>query len=199
MSKQKIKKQLKQKDKTYSVSRTFLKKGGLKQNPSVPTKVGTASFEKGSSLETLEEKMEEILKILRERSWTIGVMESCTGGAVANCTTNIPGSSDVFGEGKVTYCNEAKIKAGVDKEIIEKFGVFSREVAEEMARKAIGDLGVGVTGNLPGVVYVSVRVEEKVESIKLKVESKNKNKIEARKEMKEQVVERVVEMINDNL
>lgn len=40
--------------------------------------------------------MEEVIKILRERHWTIGVMESCTGGATANCITNIPGASDVF-------------------------------------------------------------------------------------------------------
>ena len=171
---------IKNKYKTHSTSRTSLKNGGLKQNPSVPTKVGTAPLEKGSSLETLEEKMEKIIKILRKRGWTIGVMESCTGGAVANCITNIPGASDVFGEGKVTYCDEAKIKAGVDKKIIKKWGVYSKETAEEMARKVnpptasspdssanqedkqIGwaGTGIGVTGNLsyPREVFVALRV-----------------------------------------
>lgn len=145
--------------------------------------------------------MEKIVKILRKRGWTIGVMESCTGGAVANCITNIPGASDVFGEGKVTYCDEAKIKAGVDKKIIKKWGVYSKETAEEMARKVEANIGIGVTGNLsfPREVFVALRVGEKVESIKFKVESKNKNKIEARKEMKEQVVERVVGMIIENI
>ena len=143
--------------------------------------------------------MEKIIKILRKRGWTIGVMESCTGGAVANCITNIPGSSDVFGEGKVTYCDEAKIKAGVDKKMIEKYEGISQEVAEEMARKVEATVGIGVTGNLPGKVFLAVRVGEKVESIKFKVESKNKNKIEARKEMKEQVVEKVVELIIENI
>ncbi len=149
----------------------------------------------------VEEKMEKIVKILRKRGWTIGVMESCTGGAVANCITNIPGASDVFGEGKVTYCDEAKIKAGVDKKIIKKWGVYSKETAEEMARKVEANIGIGVTGNLsfPREVFVALRVGEKVESIKFKVESKNKNKIEARKEMKEQVVERVVGMIIENI
>ena len=83
----------------------------------------------------IEKKMEEVIKILRERHWTIGVMESCTGGAIANYITNIPGASDVFECGLVTYCNKAKIKAGVDKKNIEKFGVYSIEIAEEMARK----------------------------------------------------------------
>ena len=147
----------------------------------------------------IEEKMEKIIKVLRKRHWTIGVMESCTGGAVANCITNIPGVSDVFGEGQVTYSIDSKIKAGVDRKIIEEFGVFSKETAEEMARKIKSDIGVGVTGNLnyPRKVFVAVRVGKKVESIKFKVESKNKNKIKARKEMKEQVVEKVVEMINE--
>lgn len=70
----------------------------------------------------IEKKMEEVIKILRERHWTIGVMESCTGGAIANCITNIPGASDVFECGLVTYCNKAKIKAGVDKKILKNLG-----------------------------------------------------------------------------
>ena len=156
----------------------------------------------------IEEKMEEIIKILRKRHWTIGVMESCTGGAVANCITNIPGASDVFKEGKVTYSDEAKIRSGVDEKIIRKWGVYSIEVAEEMARKIDqpkagtfrrAGVGVGVTGNFPGEVYIAVRIGKKIESIKFKVESKNKNKIKARKEMKEQVVEKVVGMIIENI
>jgi len=148
-----------------------------------------------------ENKMEEVIKILKKRNWTIGVMESCTGGAVVNCITNIPGASDVFDEGRVTYSSEAKIRAGVDEKIIQKYGVYSIETAEEMARKATGDLGVGVTGNLnfPEEVFVGLRVKDQVKSIKFKVQSKNKNETEARKEKKEQVVERVVEMITDNL
>ena len=157
----------------------------------------------------IDQKIKKILEILKERHWTIGVMESCTGGAMANCITNIPGASDVFECGLVTYCNEAKIKAGVDKEIIKKWGVYSIEVAEEMAKKTIGNVGVGVTGNLPGNVFVAVRIETNVESRKLKVESNNKDKIEdrlgelrrveARIQMKKQVVERVIEMLIENI
>ena len=147
----------------------------------------------------IEEKMEKIIKILKKRGWTIGVMESCTGGAVADCITNIPGASGVFECGLVTYCNEAKIKAGVDKEMIEKFGVVSKEVAKEMATKIKGDVTVGVTGNLPGEVFVAVRIENQVESKKFKVESKNGNKIEARIEMKSSMVEKVVEIIIENI
>jgi PncC family amidohydrolase len=147
----------------------------------------------------LDQKIKNILEILRKRGWYIGVMESCTGGAVVNAVTNIPGASDVFKCGLVTYSDEAKIKARVDEKIIKKFGVYSIEVAEEMARKIEGDIGVGVTGNInnPTEVYVAVRIKNQVISIKLKVESKNRNEIEARKEKKNQVVEKVVDMIID--
>jgi PncC family amidohydrolase len=149
----------------------------------------------------IDQKIKNILEILRKRNWTMGVMESCTGGAIANCITNIPGASDVFEVGKVTYSVKAKIEAGVDEEIIKKFGVYSIETAEEMARKIEGEVGIGVTGNMnnPAEVFVAVRVGDKVKSKKLKVESKNKNEIMARKEKKMKVVERVVEMIDDNL
>jgi PncC family amidohydrolase len=136
--------------------------------------------------------IEEILKNLKKRHWYIGIMESCTGGAIANLVTNIPGASDVFKEGKVTYSDEAKIKAGVDEKIIEKYGVYSIETAEEMARKIEGEVGVGVTGNLPGMVYIAIKIENKIKSEKLELKSDLKDEIEARKEMKKEVVERVL-------
>ena len=129
----------------------------------------------------------------------MGVMESCTGGAMADAVTNIPGASDVFDEGKVTYSVESKIRVGVRKEIIEEFGVYSAETAGEMACVSRGEVGVGITGNLPGEVFVAVRIKDQVKSIKFKVESENSNKIEARKKMKREVVKKVAEMVNDNL
>ena len=149
----------------------------------------------------MKKQIENILDILRKRCWTLGVMESCTGGAISNEITNIPNASDVFKEGQVTYSDEAKIKAGVDRKIIKNFGVYSIETAEEMARKISGDIAVGVTGNMndPAEVFVAVRIEKKIWSEKFLVGSKNKNEIEARKEKKIKVVEKVMEMIIDNL
>lgn len=149
----------------------------------------------------IDQKIKKILEILKKRNWCMGIMESCTGGAMANCITNIPGASDVFKYGLVTYSDEAKIKAGVEEKIIKKFGVYSIETAEEMARKIVGNVGVGITGKMndPAEVFVAIRIENKVESRKFKVESKNKNEIKAREEKKMKVVERVVEMIIDNL
>ncbi len=147
----------------------------------------------------IEQKMEKILEILKKRNWRIGIMESCTGGAIANAVTNIPGASDVFDESQVTYSVESKIRAGVGKEIIEEFGVYSAETAGEMACVSRGEVGVGITGNLPGEVFVAIRIENKVESRKFKVESENENKIEARKEMKREIVKGVVEMVYHSL
>ena len=171
---------------------------GLEQNPSV---LRTAPLDEGEQLEKkLDNKIKKILEILRGRGWCIGVMESCTGGAIANCLTNIPGASDVFKCGLVTYCDGAKVKAGVDEEIISKYGVYSKQTAEEMARKIEGEVGVGVTGNMnnPAEVFVAVRIKDQVKSIKLKVKSKDEDEIKARKEKKRKVVEKVVKMIISN-
>jgi len=145
----------------------------------------------------IKNNTEKIIENLKKRKWCIGVMESCTGGAIINSITNIPGASDVFKEGKVAYSDEAKIRAGVDEKIIKKYGVYSIEVAKEMARKIGGEVGIGVTGNLnfPGVVYIAVRIEDKVLQSRMVLKSELKNKIEARKEMKREVVERVWKMI----
>ena len=87
----------------------------------------------------------EIVKKLTEMNLTISTMESCTGGGISNEITNISGASSVFREAYVTYSNEAKIKQGVSKDIIEKYTVYSPEVAIEMARavkqKASSNIG----------------------------------------------------------
>lgn len=96
--------------------------------------------------------MKEVVELLKEKCETISVMESCTGGYIAHEITNIDGSSNVFAFGAVTYSNEYKIKMGVPKGVIEKYTVYSIEVAREMA-KAISNFtnstyGVGITGKL---------------------------------------------------
>ena len=87
-----------------------------------------------------------------EKGKTISTMESCTGGGICNAITNIPDASRVFNFSAVTYANDFKIKMGVKKELIEKYSVYSMEVASSMA-KAISEYtnsnyGIGVTGKL---------------------------------------------------
>lgn len=96
--------------------------------------------------------MKEIVELLIQRKKTISTMESCTGGMVANEITNIPGASEIFQLGIVSYSNHMKEKYGMDPSIIEKYTVYSMEVAREMARLATvngeSDYGVGITGTL---------------------------------------------------
>jgi nicotinamide-nucleotide amidase len=94
----------------------------------------------------------EIIRELSEKNLTISTMESCTGGGIANEITNISGASMVFKEAYITYSNEAKIKRGVSQEVIEKYTVYSPEVAKEMAKvvkqKTGSDYSIGITGQL---------------------------------------------------
>jgi nicotinamide-nucleotide amidase len=99
-----------------------------------------------------EVELEEIVgKLLKEKSLSISVAESCTGGYISHRITNISGSSTYFNRGVVTYSNEAKIELlHVGDELIRKFGAVSEEVARAMAegiRNVSGtDVGVSVTG-----------------------------------------------------
>lgn len=99
--------------------------------------------------------MKELVEILIKQNKTVSTMESCTGGGLVNAITNIPNASRVISMSVVTYSNEAKIKMGVSKDTIDKYSVYSLEVAKEMA-KCISSLadssyGIGVTGKLKKV------------------------------------------------
>lgn len=77
--------------------------------------------------------------------------ESCTGGLIAGAITAVPGSSQWFERGFVTYDNQAKIELlGVRAETLQRFGAVSRETALQMASGAVGrshaDMAVAVTG-----------------------------------------------------
>ena len=96
--------------------------------------------------------MERVVKKLIELNKTISTMESCTGGEIVNAITNIPDASKVIKFSAVTYSNEYKIKMGVSEELINKYSVYSMEVANDMAMKIVNytnsNYGVGITGKL---------------------------------------------------
>ena len=96
--------------------------------------------------------MRDVVNLLIEKKMTIATMESCTGGFVASSITDIDGSSSVLKFSAVTYSNEYKIKMGVSKDIIDKYSVYSMNVAREMAKKisdfASSNIGVGITGKI---------------------------------------------------
>lgn len=81
--------------------------------------------------ETLESS---ILAALRERGETLAVAESCTGGGLGQRITSVPGSSDVFLGGVISYSNSLKVALlGVRQETLEQHGAVSEECAREMA------------------------------------------------------------------
>ena len=88
---------------------------------------------------------------LRNKGWTLAVAESCTGGLISDRITNVPGSSDYFEGGMVTYSNESKARhLGIPLEYINKYGAVSPQVAKRMAqgvRKAFNTtFGLSTTG-----------------------------------------------------
>lgn len=113
---------------------------------------------------------------------TLATAESCTGGLIAKRITDVPGSSEVFGYGAVTYANEAKIKLlGVKKQTLDRFGAVSDETAREMAqgvRSLSGsDVGISVTGiagpgggsaeKPVGLVYLGVSSGKQTRAVRL--------------------------------
>jgi nicotinamide-nucleotide amidase len=100
---------------------------------------------------TILHQAEQILAELRSLQLKIATAESCTGGLIAAALTEIPGSSDVFERGFVTYSNEAKqALLGVPGDLIANYGAVSAETARAMAQGALAhapvDLAVAVTG-----------------------------------------------------
>ncbi len=102
----------------------------------------------GMDVECVEEA---VIQLLREKHMSFSTAESCTGGDLARRFTDIPGASEFFLGGVVTYTNQAKAKLlGIDPALIEEKGAVSYEVAKEMAQQVRGlmgsDIGIGITG-----------------------------------------------------
>jgi nicotinamide-nucleotide amidase len=93
----------------------------------------------------------ELAKCLLSRGRTLATAESCTGGWISKALTDLPGSSDWFGFGLVTYSDEAKQRLlGVQSATLERHGAVSEQVVEEMARGVLqqsgAELGLAVSG-----------------------------------------------------
>jgi nicotinamide-nucleotide amidase len=99
----------------------------------------------------LYDKAKGVIAANRKLGRTVAVAESCTGGLVCAALTEIPGASDVFEAGYVTYSNASKIDdLGVSEEVVETFGAVSVATAWAMARGALSaskaDIAVAITG-----------------------------------------------------
>jgi nicotinamide-nucleotide amidase len=141
--------------------------------------LGEAVYAEGR--ETMEEV---VVKLARGKGVKLATAESCTGGLVANRITDVPGASEVFLGGWVTYSNEAKVRdLEVSEDSLRKYGAVSAAVAGEMAQGArkrsgadwavsvtgIAGPGGGSPGKPVGLVYLGIAGEEGVETIEKKL------------------------------
>lgn len=99
----------------------------------------------------LKSAAEKAVNMLIEKNISISTAESCTGGLIAKCITDISGASAVFSSGVVTYSNEMKTKLlGVEGDLFPKYGAVSECVALQMAHGsrclANSDIAISVTG-----------------------------------------------------
>ncbi len=116
-----------------------------------------------------------VCDILKEKNMTIAFAESCTGGLLAQSMTSVPGASNVFSQGFVTYSNKAKHKLlGVSNDTLEKYGAVSEQTAAEMAEGTLSlsgaDIAVSVSGvagpdsdergNPVGLVYIGIATKD---------------------------------------
>lgn len=148
-------------------------------------KIGEFIF--GEDNDRLEKKVVELLKKL---NMNISTAESCTGGMLASKLIDVPGISEVFYEGVVSYSNEAKInRLGVRKEILDKYGAVSEEVAKEMVMGLTTDVALSTTGiagpdggseeKPVGFVYMGIRIKDKI-YVEKRVFRGDRNKVRER-------------------
>ena len=128
------------------------------------------SVQEGETLEMA------VVGLLKKHGLTVTTAESCTGGLLAGRLVNVPGASEVFREGFITYANKAKRKRlDVSKSTLKKYGAVSEQTAREMAMGGVfatdADVCVAVTGiagpdsdgDKPvGLVYIACYMDEKV-------------------------------------
>ena len=148
-----------------------------------------------------------IAKTLTEKNMTLAVAESCTGGLVSHRITNIPGSSDYFKGGVVAYSNDVKtFLLYVSRELLEKHGAVSAQVARAMAKGAKSaldaDVAVAITGiagpaggsdeKPVGLAHIAFASNEEIKTKKVLFEGD-------RESLKEQFSDAMLEVILKNV
>jgi nicotinamide-nucleotide amidase len=101
---------------------------------------------------SLQSLTEQLAEVLQQHGWMLASAESCTGGLIAAHCTDLPGSSNWFERGFVTYSNDAKHEMlGVDNHLIEQHGAVSKEVVEQMVLGALRHSRAQVTVATSGI------------------------------------------------
>jgi len=93
-----------------------------------------------------------VAALLTERNWRLATAESCTGGWIAKCCTDMVGSSAWFDRGYIAYSYRAKEQMlGISHDVLVKFGAVSENIASQMARGAKERSKVAVTVSATGI------------------------------------------------
>ena len=164
--------------------------------------------------ETIDSLAENVVKYMTEHRLTLSASESCTGGLFAAAVTAVPGASNVFHGGAVTYTEEMKVKLlGVSSETLRRYTVYSAETAREMsagaARVFETDYAAAVTGiagpaggtaeKPVGTVYVSVRGLHNEVTRDLMLYNENGYEKLDRREIRRLTVARMLQMLSEML
>lgn len=133
---------------------------------------------------------EAVIEKLKEKHIKVATAESCTGGLIAKRITDVPGASEVFDCGIISYANEIKHRVlGVGEDDLNKYGAVSEPVARQMAQGALkvsgADIAVSVTGiagpdsdstNKPvGLVYIGLADRDNVWVRELRTSRKDRS------------------------
>ena len=133
---------------------------------------------------------EAVIEKLKEKNMKVATAESCTGGLIAKRITDVPGASEVFDCGIISYANEIKHRVlGVSEDDLNKYGAVSEAVARQMAQGALkvsgADIAVSVTGiagpdsdstNKPvGLVYIGLADRDNVWVRELRTSRKDRS------------------------
>ncbi len=133
---------------------------------------------------------EAVIEKLKEKHMKVATAESCTGGLIAKRITDVPGASEVFDCGIISYANEIKHRVlGVSEDDLNKYGAVSEPVARQMAQGALkvsgADIAVSVTGiagpdsdstNKPvGLVYIGLADRDNVWVMELRTSRKDRS------------------------
>lgn len=117
-----------------------------------------------------------LLEKCREKNWTLGFAESCTGGLASSMVTDIPGSSDVFLGSIVCYANEFKKSVlGVKEQTLKEYGAVSTQCAQELAQAALKTCGVDIAISFSGIAGPGGGTQQKpVGTVAIAVATKDK-------------------------
>lgn len=148
----------------------------------------------------------KIIELLKEHSWKISTVESCTGGMIASSLIDVPGASDVLEEAFVTYCDKAKHElVGVSTETLEKDTAVSEQCCREMAaggaHMAGADICLSATGYAgpegspeepAGLVYVGCALHGEIRVLELHLTG---GRNEVRRQAADQALELAASML----